>query len=123
MPRKKTPDVLSDLMAGPASQKTSKTAKKQTSRPARQPRTPAPRPASCEATRGSERTKATFYISGAGLDALEASWSLLRSQAGSSRGQITKSSLVEVALGRLRQELKDSSARTKLLQDVLKASR
>lgn len=110
--RKQTPDILSELMAGssekkPASQQTSKPAKRQASKPSE--KKPAPPPAE------QEKTKATFYLSPGGIEALESSWMKLRSLAGSHRGQVSKSALVEVALQRLEKAMKKEA------EDILRS--
>lgn len=111
MSRKHTPDIMGELMQAaslPASQQASKPAKQKASRPALPP--------------AADKTKATFYISADGIEALEATWMQLRQQAGAARGQVSRSGLVEVALLRLRDELKREKAAAEILRAILRTS-
>lgn len=115
--RKETPNIMAELMTGkpePASQKASKPA----ARPAG--KRPAPPDQRANLTIGAEKVKATFYLSSAGMEALEASWMTLRQQAGQARGRVSKSAIVEVALARIRKELMSGSGATEILGEILR---
>jgi hypothetical protein len=126
--RKRTPDILGDLLQGkpaapaagggeeapaeavtPAGADTSKPVHHNTGIPAnqqtvKQPRKPAAkprvkRPQPAAATAQSPKTKATYYLATEAVDALEDAWHELRKLAsGDARGRIAKSLIVEQAL-------------------------
>lgn len=120
--RKQTPDIMSEMLTGaPAkkteSQHTSKTAKRQDGKAAKKK---AGKPSAKKEKKPAppleeEKIKATFYLSPGGIDALESTWMKLRSQAGSERGRVSKSALVEVALERLQKDMKKEA------EDILQA--
>jgi len=110
--RKKTPDILNDLLGGapapkaedtgiPASQLTSKPVSQDTGKPARHPaRKPARQSTSTKAEQPSPeepRLKATYYLSPEAMEALDEAWLKLRKMA-KTRSQISKSLIVEQAI-------------------------
>jgi len=127
--RKKTPDIMAKIMESKDSKPEKRKARKTVSRPARKPS--AGRSAAKESPGTSrrrrapqkprEKLKATFYLSPASVEALEASWLKLRSLAGAARGQVSKSGLVEVALLKLRKETAQAGRARSLLKSVQKA--
>ena len=108
--RKKTPDILGSLLGDtikpeyhntgipeyhkdskPELQPTSKPVRKRTSKPVSQKKPEAQEPA--------EKVKATYYLDAEVVEALEEGWMELRKLADKkSRGQISKSLIVELAL-------------------------
>ena len=108
--RKKTPDILGSLLGDtskpeyhntgipeyhndskPELQPTSKPVRKRTSKPVSQKKALAEEPA--------EKVKATFYLDSKAVEALEDGWMELRKLADKrSRGRISKSLMVEMAL-------------------------
>ena len=108
--RKKTPDILGSLLGDtikpeyhntgipeyhkdskPELQPTIKTVRKPTSKPVSQKKPEAQEPA--------EKVKATYYLDAEVVEALEEGWMELRKLADKkSRGQISKSLIVELAL-------------------------
>ena len=108
--RKKTPDILGSLLGDtskpeyhntgipeyhndsePELQPTSKPVRKRTSKPVSQKKAQAEEPA--------EKVKATFYLDSKAVEALEDGWMELRKLADKrSRGRISKSLMVEMAL-------------------------
>lgn len=108
--RKKTPDILGSLLGDtikpeyhntgipeyhndskPELQPTIKTVRKPTSKPVSQKKAQAEEPA--------EKVKATFYLDSKAVESLEGGWMELRKLADKkSRGQISKSLMVELAL-------------------------
>ena len=108
--RKKTPDILGSLLGDtskpeyhntgipeyhndsePELQPTSKPVRKRTSKPVSQKKALAEEPA--------EKVKATFYLDSKAVESLEGGWMELRKLADKkSRGQISKSLMVELAL-------------------------
>lgn len=94
--RKQTPDIMSELMTGQVNI-ASKTAKLQTSKTVKSQagklvETPAP----------AKPIKATFYLSPEIIESLERIWMERRQKAGpQERGRISKSLLVEEAIGLL----------------------
>ena len=108
--RKKTPDILGSLLGDtskpeyhntgipeyhndskPELQPTIKTVRKPTSKPVSQKKPEAQEPA--------EKVKATYYLDAEVVEALEEGWMELRKLADKkSRGQISKSLMVELAL-------------------------
>ena len=108
--RKKTPDILGSLLGDtskteyhntgipeyhndskPELQPTSKPVRKRTSKPVSQKKALAEEPA--------EKVKATFYLDSKAVEALEDGWMELRKLADKrSRGRISKSLMVELAL-------------------------
>lgn len=111
MSRKHTPDIMGELMQA---EKASLPVRQLDSKPAKQKAgKPAPPPVA-------GKTKATFYISPDGIEALEASWMALRQQAGAARGQVSRSGLVEVALLRLQDELRREKGTAEILRAILR---
>ena len=108
--RKKTPDIMVDLLGGSPPQPTIKpeyhntgipadqpTIKPERKRPAPQVKTAPEEKPPAQATR--EKVKATFYISADIVDRLEDGWSELRKiSPKEARGEISKSFIVETAL-------------------------
>lgn len=108
--RKKTPDIMADLLGGSPPQPTIKPeyhnagipADQQTIKPERKRSAPKAKPAPDketpkQATR--EKVKATFYISADIVDRLEDGWSELRKiSPKEARGEVSKSFIVETAL-------------------------
>ncbi len=105
--RRQTPDILGAVLGGdapkdastPVRQHDSTPARRQTSKPAK-PKTskPASQKATTPAEPEAKPTKATFYLSGETLDAMEDALYQLRKLAGQDRSRVTKSALVEAAL-------------------------
>jgi len=125
MSRKETPNIMAELMTGKpetASQQASKPVKRQAGKPAARPagKRPAPPDQELNLALDSGKAKATFYLSSAGMEALEASWMSLRQQAGQARGRVSKSAIVEVALARIRKELKSGSGAVEILGEILR---
>jgi len=123
--RKETPNIMAELATGkpePESQQASKPVKRQAGRPAARPagKRPAPPDQVTNSHLDPEKVKATFYLSSAGMEALEASWMQLRQQAGAARGQVSRSGLVEVALLRLQDELRREKVAAEILQAILR---
>lgn len=87
--RKKTPDIMGELLGG----------QEEDQRP-EEAGTPERQPASVPAKPSSdEKTKATYYLSESTVDALEEAWLKLRRMADSdARKQISKSLIVDAAL-------------------------
>ena len=116
--RKKTPDILGSLLGDtikpeyhntgiPEYQNTSKPELQPTSKPVKQPTIkPAGKPTSkpvsqkkAQAEEPAEKVKATFYLDSKAVESLEGGWMELRKLADKkSRGQISKSLMVELAL-------------------------
>ena len=106
--RKKTPDIMADLLGGAPPQPTIKpeyhNAGIPEGKPTIKPKRSAPKPKPApeveppkQATR--EKVKATFYISADIVDRLEDGWSELRRiSPKEARGEISKSFIVETAL-------------------------
>jgi len=103
--------TASQAITQPVGQPTSKPARKQAVKPAEQKaRKPAAPP---ESTDG--KVKATFYLSPATLDALEAGWLQLRRLASQeNRGKVSKSLIVEIALQTALDELKAKDKESQL---------
>ena len=100
--RKETPDILSNLM-NKQIQDTGKPASQQTSKP--------------EST---EKVKATYYISQTTADDLEDAWYQLRKEAPpENRGEISKSSIVDVALRMVLEDLKKQGKESQLASKML----
>lgn len=96
--RKATPDIMSELMVG---QNTSKPVRQHTSIPAKQ-RTSKPAIKKAAPPEG-RAIKATFYLSPKAIEALEQLWIKRRQKAEpEQRGRISKSLLVEEAIGLLK---------------------
>lgn len=115
--RQETPNIMAELMTGkpePASPKASKPVKQPTGK------RPAPPEQSANLHSDAEKVKATFYLSSTGMEALEASWMALRQQAGQARGRVSKSAIVEVALARIRKELKSGQGAMEILGEILR---
>ena len=122
--RKATPDIMADLLGGTPPQPTIKPEYHNTGipegKPTIKPKRSAPKPKPApeveppkQATR--EKVKATFYISADIVDRLEEGWSELRKiSPKESRGEISKSFIVETALLEALIEL-DSKQITSLL--------
>lgn len=114
--RKRTPDIMSDLLGGSAPEPTIKpeyhntgipadqpTIRPERKRPASRPK-PAPEIQKPEAPGG--KVKATFYISSAIVDKLEEGWTQLRRiTPKEKRAEISKSFIVETALQEALEEL------------------
>lgn len=139
--RKSTPDVLGSLLGGdteppkkPADQNTIKTeyhntgtpeyhkdgkpVKQPTSKPARQKKKPAPIK---EEEASEDKIKATYYISTEIAEALEDGWiQLRRISPKDSRGQVSKSLIVELALQEALDELKSKGKDSRLGKKVSK---
>ncbi len=100
--RRETPDILSNLMDKQA-QNTGKPVKRHTSMP--------------EST---EKIKATYYISQTTADDLEDAWYQLRKEAPpEDRGEISKSSIVDVALRMVLEDLKKQGKESQLAGKML----
>lgn len=125
--RKKTPDIMSDLLGGSAPEPTIKPeyhnsgipvdhkAIKPVSQPATKPAKKKPAPVIQKPEAPGEKVKATFYISSSIVDRLEEGWSELRKiSPKEARGEISKSFIVETALQEALEEL-DSKQTTSLL--------
>jgi hypothetical protein len=120
--RKKTPDILGSLLGDtskpeyhntgipeyhndskPELQPTIKTVRKPTSKPVSQKKAQAEEPA--------EKVKATFYLDSKAVESLENGWMELRKLADKkSRGQISKSLMVELALQMALEDLQKKGA-------------
>ena len=84
-PRKRTPDVMGEVLAG--------------AEPAAKPTDQAQKPARQQAVKPAKPIKATYYLSAAVIDRLEAARLRLRQMVGpGERGQVSKSLIVEAAL-------------------------
>ena len=137
--RKTTPDVLGSLLGGdteptkkPADQNTikpeyhnagipeyhkaSKTAKQPASKPVRQQKKPAPIK---EEEASEDKIKATYYISTEIAEALEDGWiQLRRISPKDSRGQVSKSLIVELAIQMALDELKSKGKDSRLVKRI-----
>ena len=129
--RKKTPDILGSLLGDtskpeyhntgipeyhndskPELQSTSKPARKTTSKPVSQKK-------KAEAEEPAEKVKATFYLDSKAVEALEDGWMELRKLADKrSRGRISKSLMVEMALQMALEDLQKKGSDS-LLADKL----
>lgn len=104
--RKQTPDILGAVLGGEpeqtsmtVSQHDSKTAKRQTSKPARQKKVADQPDIKLVSQQAGKPVKATFYLSAETVDLLEDGLHQLRKLAGQAeRSRLTKSALVEEAL-------------------------
>ena len=124
MSRKKTPDILGNLLgdtskpeyhnAGiPEYHNDSKPVLQSTSKPAGQKKAKAPAPAPSQ----TEKVKATFYLDAKTVEALEDGWIELRRLADKkNRGQISKSLIVELALDMALEELKKKGSESSLFK-------
>ena len=100
--RKETPDILSSLMDKQA---------KDTGKPASQ---------QASMTESTEKVKATYYISQTTADDLEDAWYQLRKEAPpEDRGEISKSSIVDVALRMVLEDLKKQGKESRLAGKLL----
>lgn len=142
--RKTTPDILGSLLGGeteppekqekpvdqntikpeyhntgmPEYHKDSKPVKQPTRRPARQQKKPAPIK---EEEASEDKIKATYYISTEIAEALEDGWiQLRRISPKDSRGQVSKSLIVELALQEALDELKSKGRDSRLGKKVSK---
>jgi len=123
--RKRTPDILNDLLGGapaprpedtskPVSQPTSIPVSHQAGKPAtRQARKPARQPARVEPSPEEEKLKATYYLSPEAMEALDEAWLRLRKMA-KSRAQISKSLIVEQAILLAADDLTRSGGKSQL---------
>ena len=130
--RKKTPDILGSLLGGdtskpeyhntgipeyhndskPELQSTSKPARKTTSKPVSQKK-------KAQDQEPAEKVKATFYLDSKAVEALEDGWMELRKLADKrSRGRISKSLMVEMALQMALEDLQKKGSDS-LLADKL----
>jgi len=116
--RKKTPDILGSLLGDtgkteyhntgipeyhndskPELQPTSKPVKQPTIKPAGKPTSKPVSQKKAQAEEPAEKVKATFYLDSKAVESLEGGWMELRKLADKkSRGQISKSLMVELAL-------------------------
>ena len=116
--RKKTPDILGSLLGDtikpeyhntgipeyhndskPELQPTSKPVKQPTIKPAGKPTSKPVSQKKAQAEEPAEKVKATFYLDSKAVESLEGGWMELRKLADKkSRGQISKSLIVELAL-------------------------
>ena len=116
--RKKTPDILGSLLGDtskteyhntgipeyhndskPELQPTSKPVKQPTIKPAGKPTSKPVSQKKAQAEEPAEKVKATFYLDSKAVESLEDGWMELRKLADKkSRGQISKSLMVELAL-------------------------
>jgi len=131
--RKKTPDIMADLLGGSPPQPTIKPEYHNTGIPEGKPTikpkrsAPKPKPAPEEkppkqATR--EKVKATFYISADIVDRLEEGWSELRKiSPKEARGEISKSFIVETCLQEALEGLARSGRTSLLAKKAEKISR
>ena len=89
--RKRTPDILADVLGEPSAHQHAGTSVDQHTRVPAYQNTPG--------HQAVERVKATFYLHPDLLDRLEEGWHRLRKLAkGTARGRVSKSLIVEVAL-------------------------
>ncbi len=125
--RRETPDILGAVLGGdapkdagtPVHQHDSKPARRQTSTPAK-PK--ASKPARQKATTPepeAKPTKATFYLSGKTLEAMEDALYQLRKLAGQDRSRVTKSALVEAALEAALSDLERKGATSQLASKLV----
>lgn len=125
--RRETPDILGAVLGGdapkdagtPARQQDSKPARRQTSTPVK-PKTS--KPARQKATTPepeAKPTKATFYLSGETLEAMEDALYQLRKLAGQDRSRVTKSALVEAALETALSDLERKGATSQLASKLV----
>ena len=132
--RKKTPDILGSLLGDtskpeyhntgipeyhndsmPELQPTSKTVRKSTGKPVSKPAGQK----KAEAEEPAEKVKATFYLDSKAVEALEDGWMELRKLADKrSRGRISKSLMVEMALQMALEDLQKKGSDS-LLADKL----
>jgi len=124
--RKKTPDILSSLLGDtskpehhiasiPEYHNDSKPELQPTSKPVRKPTSkPTSKPVSqkkAQAEEPAEKVKATFYLESKAVESLENGWMELRKLADKkSRGQISKSLMVELALQMALEDLQKKGA-------------
>jgi hypothetical protein len=94
--RAKTPDIMGQLLHEKPEAQPQKPARRHAGTPAHQ-RAPEPAKVS-KAEVQADKLKATFYLSPEASEALEDTWMKLRALAGSERGKVSKSALVELAL-------------------------
>jgi len=138
--RKKTPDILEDLLGGaepeptkkpvdqptstPVHHKASTPAQKPTSEPVIQVKTGRPKreePAPPVEAPPGERVKATFYLSAEVVEALEAGWIQLRRLTPKDRrGQVSKSMIVELAVQEALEDLDSKKERSSLARKANK---
>lgn len=148
--RKSTPDILGSLLGGdepeapkkkeekpesqntikpeyhntgiPAHHKDSKPESRPTVKPARQKKKPASSPVKSRKEEApEEKIKATYYLSTEVVDALEDGWiKLRRISPTESRGQVSKSLIVEQALLMALEDLKDKGKDSQLSRKISK---
>ena len=128
--RKKTPDILGSLLGDtgkteyhntgipeyhndskPELQPTSKPVKQPTIKPAGKPTSKPVSQKKAQAEEPAEKVKATFYLDSKAVESLENGWMELRKLADKkSRGQISKSLMVELALQMALEDLQKKGA-------------
>lgn len=139
--RKKTPDILEDLLGGaepeptkkpvdqpastPVRHKAGTPAQKPTSEPVIQAKTGRPKrekkPAPPVEAPPGEKVKATFYLSAEVVEALEAGWIQLRRLTPKDRrGQVSKSMIVELAVQEALEDLDSKKERSNLARKAWK---
>ena len=108
--RKKTPDILGSLLGD-----TSKTEYHNNSKPELQPTSKPVSQKKAEPQEPAEKIKATYYLDAEVVEALEEGWMELRKLADKkSRGQISKSLIVELALQLALEDLEKRVAESSL---------
>jgi len=127
-PDRTPPDLLGSLLTGkkqepaqiPESHKAGIPERQPTIKPARKRKPAVKKPPTPQVKEPSDlKVKATFYISTGAVEALEAGWIQLRSLAPKkSRGQISKSLIVEEALQDLLEELTKRGADSSLAKRI-----
>lgn len=127
--KKQMPDIMSGLLNGsagrktapaePAEQHTRKTASQEPGKPVEQlARKPARQPGTSPVA-DEEKSKVTFYLSQAAIDALEDGWLQLRRLA-RERASVSKSSIVEQALLIALEELASKGDESELAKRMAK---
>ena len=132
--RKKTPDILGSLLGDtikpeyhntgipeyhndskPELQPTIKTVRKSTGKPVSKPTSKPASQKKAEDEEPAQKVKATFYLDSKAVEALEDGWIELRKLADKrSRGQISKSLIVELALQMALEDLEKRGADSSL---------
>ena len=137
--RKKTPDILGSLLGDtikpeyhntgipeyhndskPELQPTSKPVKQPTIKPAGKPTSKPVSQKKAQAEEPAEKVKATFYLDSKAVESLEGGWMELRKLADKkSRGQISKSLIVELAVQIALEELKSKGSSSQIAKRIL----
>lgn len=126
--RRETPDILGAVLGGDAPKDAGKPASQHDSTPARRQASKTMKPkaskpvgqkTSTPAEPEAKPTKATFYLSGETLEAMEDALYQLRKLAGQDRSRVTKSALVEAALEAALSDLERKGATSQLASKLV----